>query len=111
MDLPPSRCDHLDPSSDIQISHINYLKGHSVTQHHHIELPEADVSEIWIIVEGSAQVNLYHNKIFSGSHVLSTGHVLLTRPGWGHSLTVLSETLKMVEIKNGPYSPHLTERF
>ena len=104
------RIDHLDSSSNLQIAHLCLPKGHKVSPHHHVVVSgQSPVSEIWIVLEGTALVDFYVNKVFSRSSEIASGDVLLTHPGFGHALTVTSDDFKMVEIKNGPYSPSLTE--
>ena len=110
------RRDFFGENYPIQVSSINLSKDHKVLAHNHCDNKEKNSiifspHEIWVIVEGVAKVEIYSEKKFIENIELSKGMIFITFPDGGHSLEVKSDNFKMLEIKNTPFYPSLTEKF
>ncbi len=104
------RVDLFDHDYPVQISSIKLKKGTNVKPHVHTSSNLYDnikvlPHEVWLVLSGKANVALYSFDKLLEIVVLSSGMILITFPDAGHSISVLSDDFKFVELKNTPYYP------
>jgi|TARA_E500000331_G_scaffold340310_1_gene371475 mannose-6-phosphate isomerase-like protein (cupin superfamily) len=87
-----------------QLAYMSHPKGKIIDPHIHknIERQVFYTQEVLLIKEGKLKVNFFDdNKEYLESRILNRGDVILLIKG-GHGFEVI-ESLKMIEIKQGPY--------
>ena len=88
-----------------QVAHMAHDKGKTIDAHVHNPVPREVIytQEALFIKSGELRVDFYNvSKTYLESRVLSSGDVILLISG-GHGFEVL-EDLRMVEVKQGPYT-------
>jgi len=102
-----------DSSDVLQLGHIVYPAGSSITPHIHnnVERTIEGTPEVLIVQKGKIKTIFYNkDKKRKGDIILEEGDVILLLDG-GHGFEMLEDTVLM-EIKQGPYLGELDkERF
>ncbi len=109
------RIDFFESSYSLQCASIKFKKGDYVNPHLHLKGEDSKFihthpHEIWVGLSGEAKINLYEGDQFKEQIIFSSGQILITFPGGGHSLEVESENFIMFEIKNTPYFPEASRK-
>lgn len=87
----------------LQVSLINNSKGVLPHKHTQVYRETWSTQEVWVLVEGRLAVNIYGlSNEFIKNFIMSKGNCAVFYRG-GHSFVPVSESIKMYEIKNGPY--------
>lgn len=88
-----------------QVAYMQHSAGKSIDAHVHKEVKRevTRTQEVLFIKEGKLRVDFYDNeKSYIESKLLGAGDIILLISG-GHGFYVV-EDLKMIEVKQGPYS-------
>lgn len=89
----------------LQVSAMDLMHGKSVPAHRHLpnERNTVGTQESWIIWSGSIRAQIYDvDKTHVNEINLGPGDCMILYRG-GHSMTVLEDHTKLIEVKNGPY--------
>jgi len=104
-DVVCGRVDLSDVSEFLQVSVLGLPVDRCVLPHRHVvnvRLCEV-TQECWVVVSGALCVVVFDvDDSFVGSFVVGVGDVYVSFGG-GHSVRVLVEGTRFVEVKNGPY--------
>lgn len=102
-----------EPNDILQLGHILYPAGSSITPHIHNEIERKILGtpEVLIVQKGKIKTTFYNDKKEPKKDVvLSKGDVIILLSG-GHGFEMIEDTVLM-EIKQGPYLGELDkERF
>jgi len=88
-----------------QVAHMSHSKGKVIDAHVHNPVPREVIytQEALFIKSGKMRVDFYDDRrVYLESRILNSGDVLLLVSG-GHGFEVL-EDLRMIEVKQGPYT-------
>lgn len=94
-----------EPQLSQQLAYINHPRGKRIAAHFQKPVLQKTVStqEVLIIKSGILRVDLYDPKdVFLESRLLKSGDIILLAGG-GHGFEVI-EDVRMIEVKQGPYS-------
>ena len=100
-----SRIDLTEKTEIIQAALINFTKHQSVEKHKHLSIDRQTIgtSEIWIILKGKFEVEIFDiDNVSLGRFILGRFDAVIMMKG-GHSLRALKNNSKIYEIKNGPF--------
>lgn len=92
------------PSISQQLGAMKYKKGKVIQKHYHCKQKREiyDTIETIIVFEGLLQVDIYNNEKLIANETIGANELIMLIHG-GHGFKVL-EDIKMIEIKQGPYS-------
>ena len=113
-DLVTKRHDFFESDYQFQLSTIKLQKDEIVKPHKHLSKNidfKASTHEVWYIIKGTAEVELFSKNKIIDTINLRSGFILITFPNGGHSIKVKSQDLILLEFKNTPFYPELEKKF
>lgn len=87
----------------LQVAVMNREQGHTIASHEHLPVPRSleGTNEVLIIRNGELRTDLYREREYLGSVLVSAGDTLILVSG-GHGFEASTDCI-FIEVKQGPF--------